>query len=98
MALGMALALWWFQSTRPARGATTSPTRDRRASFVSIHAPRAGRDVIDEFSSVVDRTFQSTRPARGATTELEFDPAHIKFQSTRPARGATPQPRRPTAQ
>ena len=33
-----------FQSTRPVRGATARPRDSRRATRVSIHAPRAGRD------------------------------------------------------
>jgi len=35
-----------FQSTRPARGATSMRIRPRPACAVSIHAPRAGRDHI----------------------------------------------------
>ena len=34
----------WFQSTRPARGATMKPWNSGDFSSVSIHAPRAGRD------------------------------------------------------
>ena len=34
----------WFQSTRPARGATGAYLDGRREHVVSIHAPRAGRD------------------------------------------------------
>ena len=34
----------WFQSTRPARGATPHEKRVRGGVCVSIHAPRAGRD------------------------------------------------------
>ena len=55
-----------FQSTRPARGATPSRKRPGRL-LVSIHAPRAGRD-IDCRVSAVAIEFQSTRPARGATS------------------------------
>ena len=33
-----------FQSTRPARGATTYPLDESAARHVSIHAPRTGRD------------------------------------------------------
>ena len=33
-----------FQSTRPVRGATHAPTITAVPPFVSIHAPRAGRD------------------------------------------------------
>ena len=35
-----------FQSTRPVRGATSDSCRVRRRSCVSIHAPRAGRDIV----------------------------------------------------
>ena len=36
-----------FQSTRPVRGATPHPPRPRRPHQISIHAPRAGRDLLD---------------------------------------------------
>ena len=39
-----------FQSTRPVRGATFDRFRGTLPLFVSIHAPRAGRDKL--FSSV----------------------------------------------
>ncbi len=55
-----------FQSTRPARGATRIRRLRCGMGLVSIHAPRAGRDII----GVLDKpalAFQSTRPARGAT-------------------------------
>ena len=35
----------WFQSTRPMRGATYGECSRRAALHVSIHAPRAGRDL-----------------------------------------------------
>ena len=55
---------------------------------VSIHAPRAGRDIAAS-RTWQQRSFQSTRPARGATMQLEWCRIVIAFQSTRPARGAT---------
>ena len=39
-----------FQSTRPVRGATSSRSSTRNSEIVSIHAPRAGRDVTDRRS------------------------------------------------
>ena len=36
----------WFQSTRPVRGATPVSGIARKERRVSIHAPRAGRDVL----------------------------------------------------
>ena len=57
-----------FQSTHPARGATTTPEARRDGSCVSIHAPRAGCDLrMAEICSGV-LVFQSTHPARGATS------------------------------
>ena len=37
-----------FQSTRPVRGATDASQIDRLTVSVSIHAPRAGRDLLAE--------------------------------------------------
>jgi len=56
-----------FQSTRPARGATIQPFGNSRSRLVSIHAPRAGRDILIPSMSSPSMPFQSTRPARGAT-------------------------------
>ena len=56
-----------FQSTRPVRGGT-APTRcaaPRRP--ISIHPPRAGRDVFQLDLRVAGKEFQSTRPVRGGT-------------------------------
>ena len=60
------LASQTFQSTRPVRGATESHQPPREQVYISIHAPRAGRDLL----LIVSRSgirFQSTRPVRGAT-------------------------------
>src|SRR5208282_3937591 len=56
---------------------------------VSIHAPRAGRDIHVSAFILAALLFQSTRPARGATTVHFQICISIEFQSTRPARGAT---------
>ena len=56
-----------FQSTRPARGATCQLASLIGAEWVSIHAPRAGRDIVDGAGVLRGQRFQSTRPARGAT-------------------------------
>ena len=56
-----------FQSTLPARGATSARTPGVRGSRISIHAPRTGSDIFpDEWGERSD-PFQSTLPARGAT-------------------------------
>ena len=57
----------WFQSTRPARGATSRFWFTIISCCVSIHAPRTGRDQAVQPTTPPDPLFQSTRPARGAT-------------------------------
>ncbi len=57
-----------FQSTRPVRGATIGRSSDHKTKTVSIHAPRAGRNIVINAVSVQDG-FQSTRPVRGATAK-----------------------------
>ena len=57
-----------FQSTRPVRGATTEAPSEQPRRVVSIHAPRAGRDVVRVPLRASAPKFQSTRPRRGATT------------------------------
>ncbi len=58
-----------FQSTRPARGATVRHDGVLQCGVVSIHAPRAGRDLVS-VRSASRPPFQSTRPARGATSNI----------------------------
>ena len=57
-----------FQSTRPARDATLANFDLRVKETVSIHAPRAGRDVGMKVNGMLYAMFQSTRPARDATS------------------------------
>ena len=68
------------------RGSAAPPSSPRR---ISIHAPREGRDVVQQLIEDYRREFQSTRPARGATGKTVFLTREEAFQSTRPARGAT---------
>ena len=56
-----------FQSTRPARDATSILPREYLVPDVSIHASRAGRDPAHAGAGVFCQLFQSTRPARDAT-------------------------------
>ena len=79
-----------FQSTPPARGATTMNEWQQQIAEISIHAPREGGDQMAWAKAKADRVFQSTPPARGATgrSPLALLPAR-SFQSTPPARGAT---------
>ena len=57
-----------FQSTRPVRGATGIELRVGQDVDISIHAPRAGRDLLPLRHLDHDAGFQSTRPVRGATS------------------------------
>ena len=58
--------------------------------YVSIHAPRTGRDLDRSARQFPHNQFQSTRPARGATSNpQQLRGKFCLFQSTRPARGAT---------
>ena len=79
-----------FQSTLPARGATS--VADEQLSPYAYFNPRSlhGERLCRSCTSTVRTLFQSTLPARGAT------PGHrccscftARFQSTLPARGAT---------
>ena len=57
-----------FQSTPPARGATSVFSSLQSTLLISIHAPREGGDPISPLSSLPRlKAFQSTPPARGAT-------------------------------
>ena len=56
-----------FQSARPVRGATLFSARYTTGSFISIRAPRAGRDAFGSLDCI-GGTFQSARPVRGATS------------------------------
>ena len=84
---------WWrFQSTRPVRGATFRQPLHGHYAGISIHAPRAGRDITSSVAVTHAPTFQSTRPVRGATPVPYITSAVNQFQSTRPVRGATARP------
>ena len=56
-----------FQSTLPARGATSADHMAQAPDCISIHAPRTGSDPWDCQSKRIYQPFQSTLPARGAT-------------------------------
>ena len=78
-----------FQSTRPARGATTTLAQSPRSpDDVSIHAPRAGGDDRRSADPARSDVFQSTRPARGAT-QIGRSESALRVSIHAPARGAT---------
>ena len=59
-----------FQSTRPVRGATAGSVRRHSPTEVSIHAPRAGRDLID-FSPVDHGIVSIHAPRAGRDSEIK---------------------------
>ena len=78
-----------FQSTRPARGATSHRSSAGACYEISIHAPREGRD---SGVYLLRRLFPNFNPRapRGARRQaLPRLHRSLAFQSTRPARGAT---------
>ena len=79
-----------FQSTRPARGATSADEHSQRLEQVSIHAPRAGRDASGTYTQSENVVFQSTRPARGAThsDRPERTPKMVSIHAPRAGRDA----------
>ena len=80
----------WFQSTPPARGATTAPGRCRPNDVVSIHAPARGATICEhaQRASVCSVSIHAPR-AGGDAVSLSDGDADPMFQSTPPARGAT---------
>ena len=60
-----------FQSTLPARGATSERLRHHGNQGISIHAPRTGSDLSRQDNRREDEAFQSTLPARGATEGVQ---------------------------
>ena len=78
-----------FQSTRPVRGATAR--RDGHASVaqVSIHAPRAGRDVELSCTYPPLDGFNPRAPCGARPLRRCGEVGPLRFQSTRPVRGAT---------
>ena len=78
-----------FQSTRPARGATTRESVLGFILGISIHAPRAGRDL---HMSIAPETSAISIHAPRAGRDIAYTSVVYGlslFQSTRPARGAT---------
>ena len=58
---------YFFQSTLPMWGATRVCRSDKSYFIISIHAPRAGSDLLILCITLRDMIFQSTLPVRGAT-------------------------------
>ena len=79
-----------FQSTPPARGATSCKAAPRALKIVSIHAPRAGGDEIDDLVDHIQDVSIHAPRAGGDLSRARNYRVENKFQSTPPARGATP--------
>ena len=78
-----------FQSTRPLRGATAGLECKTTSSFISIHAPLAGRD-SDQCRYFVIAPISIHAPLAGRDKPGRcFALLRDIFQSTRPLRGAT---------
>ena len=84
-----AMVLFVFQSTLPMRGATSLPFQEMQDSYISIHAPHAGSDVlIDKVCSINFISIHA--PHAGSDTVPSLVPLRgFLFQSTLPMRGAT---------
>ena len=80
-----------FQSTPPARGATTTAASPRAFHRISIHAPREGGDSGRTYKSYLGIRHFNPRPPRGGRLLRQFikQTDNLTFQSTPPARGAT---------
>ncbi len=79
-----------FQSTLPARGATsTSRASSSEPKPFQSTLPARGATAASQSRSYHLRVFQSTLPARGATRGIKCIVCSQQFQSTLPARGAT---------
>ena len=79
-----------FQSTRPVRGATMGQAAREADGWISIHAPRAGRDIylVPQVGVLFVISIHAPRAGRDFVTSTYSDAATL-FQSTRPVRGAT---------
>ena len=85
----MPAAIKWFQSTRPAWGATQVIPALGGGGVVSIHAPRVGRDILSVNCILPEGGFNPRAPRGARLPTSPNTSAASRFQSTRPAWGAT---------
>ena len=79
-----------FQSTHPVRGATYSEFGFNPLSQISIHAPRAGCDLlIRSCTFTISSDFNPRTPCGVRRTDSQHGGGNKIFQSTHPVRGAT---------
>ena len=77
-----------FQSTLPARGATTYEVKPELDHYISIHAPRTGSDAPGRMEDPMIYKFQSTLPARGATKSMTIAARNLKISIHAPRTGS----------
>ncbi len=80
-----------FQSTHPMRGATTSELAYGSDIFISIHAPHAGCDTINQAQGAQEMDFNPRTPCGVRPDLTRSIGTQSVFQSTHPMRGATNQ-------
>ena len=78
-----------FQSTRPVRGATPTLRGGWSRMDISIHAPRAGRDLRSATCQAESLYFNPRAPCGARPIRRLKGSTPPIFQSTRPVRGAT---------
>ena len=87
--MGFAPVSALFQSTRPAWGATAEIPNMAIAAWISIHAPRVGRDRLFLHRRRGRRDFNPRAPRGARRSSCSCRVGMELFQSTRPAWGAT---------
>ena len=80
---------WIFQSTRPVRGGTADKVLSDMRKIISIHPPRAGRDVAEVPPIVLTCDFNPPAPCGAGLMVSTSSMLLSRFQSTRPVRGGT---------
>ena len=73
-----------FQSTRPVRGATRFYLNDEPYEVVSIHAPRAGRDLGGRYSSTYHSCFNPRAPCGARRVQSPFPAGLTSFNPRAP--------------
>ncbi len=78
-----------FQSTLPSRGATAWEGNPMAGTAISIHAPLAGSDILQEGSYSGCIYFNPRSPRGERRLKYRINTERKVFQSTLPSRGAT---------
>ena len=87
---GFHFLLVQFQSTLPVRGATTNTSGLFVENIISIHAPRAGSDIVADKRFQVIKMISIHAPRAGSDSPAVGSAlSYPTFQSTLPVRGAT---------